>query len=825
MALLALIASPATSALLAVAAHRPRLPVSERTSVWRLHPPRCAESSCAPAEVEQSLYPTWPRLANGKMELSATLAAFESIAEDVPLKAATLPGDGWREWSDGGFDGVKLIATKLSRVTYIDVLTSTCRMLVALQAAHPDLYAVLKFVPKKNGLNPWLASVQKGNAGAARIDKLRPREVRRRLDDLQRTFEQSWLLVCVYLTTGSSAVREDLTWATRTVVEKIRTDQRSRALEMLCLGVFHRSAKLSPLVTGDDARWRLRRGFETNFGEAWVPKPANARMVWQRSRTAYPLLEIAHRVWLAGSGQLAADAEWSDASGEGDAAIAGLLDRIAWAGPEERVVNSLLYWVIDLCYRVMLRGETVAAYAPEPYILRRAGVEERMIDELSRAGHLLQLLARTRSQSNPSAPAPTAELILEVKEVAMTTTLLASIKAACEDECPIVLDEYEEALAHQGFTLEDLERIEFEALGALLDLEGSFVAARAERVHRAMAEWRNPELLFRYLDANRHDEKMSLLILRWLRATFGLSNETVRMIRREAPENVRHLLQFPQHVLLRWYSDGCPGTSKSQTLFMLGEDASSCLRITSKDGNRYNKALMGYVLQSHVRALVVTDSTGMVLVRSLIRLVLRSDTLTPIIFCDPMFFTLGYSKELQRELLFQARVLEEHMQVPVVHAGSVLPVLEKGTPRSSVAFEPYVRHVQELDYDVTWVDLIEMDGVAPYTYSEELPYDELLQQHTPGVLSRTPENPVLVIAALPRADSPSAARYVLEREGETAWTMHTVDGGEAYLPKEVSAQVEQGEHVTYTFDPNARAWDEIVADEAPPEYKPPRLDE
>lgn len=66
--------------------------------------------------------------------------------------------------------------------------------------------------------------------------------------------------------------------------------------------------------------------------------------------------------------------------------------------------------------------------------------------------------------------------------------------------------------------------------------------------------------------------------------------------------------------------------------------------------------------------------------------------------------------------------------------------------------------MQELDYQMTWVDLIEMDGVAPYTYSEELPYDELLQQHKAGVLERTESKPMLVVAALPRADSPSAAR-------------------------------------------------------------------
>ena len=101
------------------------------------------------------------------------------------------------------------------------------------------------------------------------------------------------------------------------------------------------------------------------------------------------------------------------------------------------------------------------------------------------------------------------------------------------------------------------------------------------------------------------------------------------------------------------------------------------------------------------------------------------------------------------------------MQIPVVHAGSILPVLEdcdvvavekdgqecfvnpdalESWPEGdfgACAGQGYVRRVQVLDYDITWVELIEMDGVAPYTYSEELPYDELLKQHTAGVLERS----------------------------------------------------------------------------------------
>ena len=171
-------------------------------------------------------------------------------------------------------------------------------------------------------------------------------------------------------------------------------------------------------------------------------------------------------------------------------------------------------------------------------------------------------------------------------------------------------------MAAPELTFEQLEALEFEALGAILGIEGAVVAANAMPVRRALAEWRNPELLFRYLDDNREDARMVTLITRWLRAIFGLSGETLRMIRRESAANVRHLLMIPQDVLLRWYSEDCPGTSQCKTLFMLGEDAGSCLRIISNEGNKYNRALMGYVLQSHVRALVVFDAVGRVMVRA-----------------------------------------------------------------------------------------------------------------------------------------------------------------------------------------------------------------
>ena len=53
---------------------------------------------------------------------------------------------------------------------------------------------------------------------------------------------------------------------------------------------------------------------------------------------------------------------------------------------------------------------------------------------------------------------------------------------------------------------------------------------------------------------------------------------------------------------------------------------------------------------------------------------------------------------------------------------------------------------------------------------QDLPWDEMLDQHTPGLQHRTAERPTIVIAALPRADSPSAEDYLREQQGRTMWT-------------------------------------------------------
>ena len=158
-----------------------------------------------------------------------------------------------------------------------------------------------------------------------------------------------------------------------------------------------------------------------------------------------------------------------------------------------QVLNSLLYWLLDLTYKEMLLGEEIKPWDPEPYILRRPGVEARMVEQVARMracagagacacacasacaclclcmcirltracaramveqvarmGHLIQLLCLSEHTQSLRGD----ELLLQVKEVETTTTLLASIRSSCADSCPEVLAAYDEAMASTDLTLQ-----------------------------------------------------------------------------------------------------------------------------------------------------------------------------------------------------------------------------------------------------------------------------------------------------------------------------------------------------------------------------------
>ena len=152
--------------------------LSHSTAVLRWRSDALARPAIAPImmattlDVRSTAFPAWPESAiKGRRDLSVVIEAFEQAALGVPLNAASAKGDDYRAWLDGGFAAHRFINAKLSRQTYVPILQLLLQLMVGIQERYPDLYAVLKFVPKKNGLNPLLASLQARRAARAASQK------------------------------------------------------------------------------------------------------------------------------------------------------------------------------------------------------------------------------------------------------------------------------------------------------------------------------------------------------------------------------------------------------------------------------------------------------------------------------------------------------------------------------------------------------------------------------------------------------------------------------------------------------------------------------
>ena len=71
---------------------------------------------------------------------------------------------------------------------------------------------------------------------------------------------------------------------------------------------------------------------------------------------------------------------------------------------------------------------------------------------------------------------------------------------------------------------------------------------------------------------------------------------------------------------------------------------------------------------------------------------------------------------------------------------------------------------------------------------------------------------MLTVAALPRADSPSAQRYVAEREGRTAWT-RDCHGDAPPLPEEALVRLRSSDRVSHAFNPATARVRDLCANE------------
>ncbi|CAN0429408.1 unnamed protein product, partial [Phaeothamnion confervicola] len=152
----------------------------------------------------------------------------------------------------------------------------------------------------------------------------------------------------------------------------------------------------------------------------------------------------------------------------------------------------------------------------------------------------------------------------------------------------------------------------------------------------------------------------------------GVSEESVDDIRHRDAANAAHLAAIPTAVRERWVGGAerglLPGTADAQTIFRMGEDTRSCMAVRRNCAHQ-NKALVGYLLAGNVRLVVMRNDAGRVEARAVARLLLRRDTMAPVLFCEEVYFASGASDALKRRVEEEAAELARAVGVPLYSIG------------------------------------------------------------------------------------------------------------------------------------------------------------
>jgi len=592
----------------------------------------------------------------------------------------------------------------------------------------PDLYSVAKLSAKRNG------------------------RLAARADAADRCLAELGVLATTYAALAG-AEREAFLADVRPVAQTLSSSARLRAFVLLA-GVHTPGTKHLWRPAGHAAELAARRASRGGL----AVRPQSERGVSRALRGAYPLLDETLHAWLADT--------------DPDAGSAGeLLDRLANATPAGegvRLAQAIAAWAADALVETLeakgppesLRDAPDAARLlaarHAAHVAGKTRARKRWREALARVGHgvwLLLLTARRHAGSE--------HLVPQVRGVLLACALLER----SDDLRP----QYRAALSRADTQPERL----LELLGtALLPGRALSVAEVAEAV-AGLLSWPNPELIFKYLAIHAEDDELAALAERWVAALLGVGNETVSALRCAAAPNARHFARLRAssaagaRAVALWIAADAgevalPGTTDPATLFLLGEELGSCLRIT-RECAAQNRALLGLLAQGDARILRVTEQGRFgagqrTAVRATAWLLGRAKDAAPVLFVDQPLF--GHFVEAERK--------EEVLDALLAEAASLAEVL--GVP---VAF--WTSCTGDLEHARNWegrVALVEFDGLAPAVYTNlrgVVPRGELgmrprrirappglLLEDSPGCIvhalwdpTRTPAPPVLHASAGP----------------------------------------------------------------------------
>lgn len=191
-------------------------------------------------------------------------------------------------------------------------------------------------------------------------------------------------------------------------------------------------------------------------------------------------------------------------------------------------------------------------------------------------------------------------------------------------------------------TISEINLHFFEILADMLktDVSNLIQSEVKEEIDYIFSSWRRPHLLLDYYRMHATNPDIQIEYRRFLKALFGVSNETVDDIRFGDKLNRVHLDRFPAQLVEAWkegrvISNGfvrrLPGYNDPQTLFMLGEDVNTCMSIRSKQKGS-NRGLLGYLLHGNCRVLGVKDETGAMIARVIVQLLIDEALYVPVLY-------------------------------------------------------------------------------------------------------------------------------------------------------------------------------------------------
>lgn len=189
--------------------------------------------------------------------------------------------------------------------------------------------------------------------------------------------------------------------------------------------------------------------------------------------------------------------------------------------------------------------------------------------------------------------------------------------------------------------IEDIDKLLLQSISELLELSPEMLRSPRvlEEVDSIFSTWRRPYLLFDYYKMHCSNKDIRPLYVRFLKALFGISEETFDDIRFKDSKNRRHLDLFDPLLVKQWIegraTDGTalPGYNDPQTFMMLGEDTHTCMTIRSRQKGT-NRGLLSILLNGSCRIVGVKDSAGRLLSRSIVRLLVDELTSRPVLFVD-----------------------------------------------------------------------------------------------------------------------------------------------------------------------------------------------